>query len=860
MKLVGLSEEEVKISRREHGSNSFVKIKSKSFFGKFFDNLSDPIIKVLIFALIIEVALTLGHCNYFEIGGILFAILVSTTVSTASEHGSEAAFKRLDSESLGAVARVLRSGKISEIPSEELVVGDVVYLYAGERIRADGVVIEGSFLVDQSALNGEGAEVEKRASKSLKTGELSDEYSLFSGSIVTSGSGAMQVLKVGNETFFGQVAADLQAQTRESPLKLRLAKLAGQISKIGYFLAFLVGIVYIFNTLIADNCFVRDRIIEDLCNFKLMFSTLIHAFTLMITVVVVSAPEGLPMMITVVLSSNMKKMLRDKILVKKLVGIDTAGSMNILFTDKTGTVTSGCLSVDAIVSSSGTYLNLKSLRDSEKLLRLLSLSAKYNTECVNIGGEISGGNATDRAISEFFSAVPSDEQKVAERQAFKSETKYSSVTFNSGLKLFKGAPEKILENCRYELRENGEVAASDFKKVRSELSFRVERGERVIALAYTEGREDELVFMCLLALKDKIRDDATSAINRIIRAGIQVVMITGDGIDTARAIAKECGILTSTAHISLTSADLLQMSDDEIIAILPRLRVVARALPRDKLRLVEIAQRMNLVVGMTGDGINDSPSLKLADIGFSMGSGTDIAKEASDVVILDDSLSAVAKTVLYGRTIFKSIRKFITFQLIMNIAACGVSLLGQFIGIDNPITIIQMLWVNIIMDTLGGLAFAGEAPLEYYMKEKPKSREAHILSSEMINHICFNGLYTLLICIIFLCSGFWRSFYGYDIGNIKFFTAFYALFIFFGIFNCFGARCERLFVFSNIEKNKAFIFIMILISVIQIGMIYFGGSLFRCTPLSPRELLAVILLSFSVIPFDFIRRIFYKLK
>ena len=337
-------------------------------------------------------------------------------------------------------------------------------------------------------------------------------------------------------------------------------------------------------------------------------------------------------------------------------------------------------------------------------------------------------------------------------------------------------------------------------------------------------------------------------------------MLTGDGKETAAAIAKECGII-SGAHgeIVLTSSELALMSDDEVKAVLPRLRVLARALPQDKTRLVKLSQEEELVVGMTGDGINDAPSLKLADVGFAMGNGADIAKDASDIVLLDNSFFSINRTILYGRTIFKSIRKFITFQLIMNIAACGVSLVGQFLGIGSPITIIQMLWVNIIMDTLGGLAFAGEAPLEYYMREKPKRRNEPLLSREMLFQIFFDGGYTLLLCIFFLTLNFFKGAFRQSSGNICFMTAFYALFIFSGIFNCFGARCERLNIFANISKNRPFIFILLLISVIQILMIYYGGAIFRTVPLLSKELLRVVVLAFSVLPFEMLRRSIAKI-
>ena len=420
----------------------------------------------------------------------------------------------------------------------------------------------------------------------------------------------------------------------------------------------------------------------------------------------------------------------------------------------------------------------------------------------------------------------------------------------------------IISSCRFAINERGERVPFDSRRVMQEYYSATSKGERVIAVATGQGKNmSDLSFIALIVMKDKIRPGVHEAVRRVTRAGIQTVMITGDSNETAVSIATECGIFNSHAgHIALSSDELHKMTDSELKNVLPKIRVVSRALPQDKTRLVRLAAELDLVVGMTGDGINDAPSLKLADVGFAMGSGTDIAKGAADIVILDNSFEAITKTVLYGRTIFKSIRKFITFQLTMNLAACGVSLLGQFIGVDTPITIIQMLWVNIIMDTLGGLAFAGEAALDYYMNEPPKRRDEPILSREMVHQIFVCGAYTLVVCIAFLTLPAIREMYRVDLSADKFYTAFYALFIFFGIFNCFISRCDRLWILSNIWKNKPFIFIMLLISTIQICMIYFGGAIFRCVPLYLPELTFVILLASSVVPFEMFRRLAYKLK
>lgn len=858
--IIGLDKNEVLRSKEKYGDNSLEKEKTKSFIRKFLENLNDPIIKVLITALIIEIVFTFGNCNFFEVFGIMAAILIATVVSTVSEFGSERAFLKMQQESLEGIVRVLRDGKIIEIPSAELVVGDIVYLFAGERIQADGILISGSLKVDQSALNGESHEVLKKCGGNFNEWSLDNQNQVFRGSDVVSGEAVMQVSRVGAKTFYGMVAKDVQSETRESPLKLRLASFAAEISKLGYIMAFIVAITYIFNTFISDNGFVPEKIIHSFKDIPFLISTLTHALTLMITVIVVAAPEGLPMMITVVLSANMNKMMRDGVLVKKLVGIETAGSMNILFTDKTGTLTTGKLECERIISEDGIYKNISSLKKNKEVFEYLSICARYNSDSIITDGKVIGGNGTDRAVCEFFKNESVKPIIIKEKIQFNSERKYAAVKFASGDIIIKGAPEIILSKAEYSLKDNGEYKKLDKSKFELEYLKEAKDGNRVIAVALKKDG-GPIVLVSLIVLKDKLRRGVKDSVLGVKKAGVQVVMLTGDGRETARKIAEECGIINGSENeIVMTSSELEKMSDEEVARILPNLRVLARALPQDKMRLVKISQELDLVVGMTGDGINDAPSLKLADVGFAMGSGADIAKSAGDVIIIDNSFFAINRTILYGRTIFKSIRKFITFQLIMNLAACGVSLVGQFMGIDSPITIIQMLWVNIIMDTLGGLAFAGEPPLDYYMKEKPKRRCEPIMSGEMLHHIFFTGIYTLGLCILFLCSNIVRPYFRESPQDVYYMSAFYALFIFSGIFNCFGARCDRMSILSNIGKNKAFVIIMLLISIIQILIIYFGGAVFRTAPLMLKELLCVIILAFTVVPFEFIRRVFFKLR
>ena len=857
-KLIGLTTAEVLKSRGLHGSNELKRNKPRSFIKRFLDNLSDPIIKILLIALGIQIILTISNINYVEVLGILTAILISCAVSTISEYKSEKAFEKLESDALNTYVAVLRDGEISKIHTSEIVVGDIVYMNSGEKIQADGILIDGKISVDQSALNGESTEIVKTVGEDSGW-DLSSAHRVYRGSLIIDGTAIMRVGRVGSNTYYGAVAKEVQSETRESPLKLRLTAFASQISKIGYVVAAIVCASYLFSAIVIDNGFDYERIIDFIKNTRSFVGTIIRALTLMITVVVVAAPEGLPMMITVVLSANMKRMLSDNILVKKLVGIETAGSMNILFTDKTGTITEGKPKCDRFITVNGTYRTLTSLKESGEIFNLLNLSAKYNSDIIHKKGEICGGNSTDRAIYDFFAAEDAPIFEVVNKKSFNSERKFSSVTLKNHKTLIKGAAELLLPATRNAIDRNGNAVDFDVAKIYREYREAASRGERVIAVAISNhGKLSELTFVALISMKDKLRAGVKKSVENVVRAGIQTVMITGDSKDTAVAIATECNIMNPNAsHIALDATELHALTDEEIKKVLPRVRVISRALPQDKSRLVRIAQEMNLVVGMTGDGINDAPSLKLADVGFAMGAGTDIAKSAADIVIIDNSFNAISQTVLYGRTIFKSIRKFISFQLVMNLTACGVSLIGQFIGIDTPITIVQMLWVNIIMDTLGGLAFSGEPPLEYYMNEKPKDRNEPILSQKMLSQIFWCGIFTLVLCIAFLTSPKIAIIYA---DRAKLYTAFYALFIFSGIFNCFVARCERMWLLSNISGNKRFVLIMLVISVIQILMIYFGGEIFRCVPLTFKELWFVLSAAFLIIPFDIVRRIAIKLK
>jgi len=879
---IGLTIDEISKSKDQYGDNQLGKRKRNTFFKQFIQSFNDPIIKILLIVLAVNVLFLIRNFDWYETAGIAVAIFLATFISTLSEYGSESAFEKLQEEADKTKCRVKRAEGLLELPINDIVVGDYIILQAGERIPSDGMIVFGELNVDQSTLNGETKETHKIPSK---TSSLNDDGSdfmqknkLFRGSIVCNGEGVMLVTQVGNNTFYGRIAYEIQEETRESPLKLRLGKLAETISSFGYIGAATVAVADLFSSIFMSQGFDMVKIMEVLRTPPIIIGDLLHAITLAITVIVVAVPEGLPMMITVVLSSNMKSMLKDNVLVRKLVGIETSGSLNLLFTDKTGTITKGKLEVISFLSGDCMeYNKVSELMRNQGLYDLFNLSAVYNTSSSISSADNKvhaiGGNTTERAILDFGIPHFSEQRKVKvlSRIPFNSTDKFSTadiINNNRQLTFIKGAPEKILSNCRTYYDRNGATKTianmGALTKMMSDMSG---KAIRLLAIATSDSpikRASDLrnlTLVGIVGIRDEIRNEAVGAIKKVMDAGIQVVMITGDNKETASAIAREVGLIKDgQQNAVITSSELAMLRDNKLKEILPKLRVVARALPSDKSRLIKISQDMGLVTGMTGDGVNDAPALKKADVGFSMGSGTEIAKEASDIVILDDNFLSISKAILYGRTIFKSIRKFLIFQLTVNLCAVVVSIIGPFIGVPTPITVLQMLWINMVMDTLAGLAFSGEIPLDEYMKEPPKRRDEPIINLYMWNQILFTGIYTAALCILFLKLPIFREMFRGSEGRQYLMSAFFGLFIFASIFNSFNARTYRMNLFAHIWKNKSFMFIMAFIFIVQLLMIYYGGTLFRTTGLNLVELQIVFLLAFTVIPIDMTRKVFIRMN
>ena len=846
MNIKGLNLNEVVESRNKYGTNKIESSSNNSFFKLLLESLGDPIIKILLIALAIKVIFLIKSFDWYETIGIVIAIFLASFISTISEYGSEKAFKRLQAEASLIKCRVKRDGKVIEIPIDNVVVGDIILLSSGDKIPADGMLVEGNISVDESILNGEAKEKYKNIGDGV-----------YRGGIVASGVGIMKTERVGINTFYGKLAKEIEEKQPETPLRIRLRGLAKFISKIGYVGAVFVFISYLFSVVVINNNFDLNLICETITNIPLISGHILYGLTLAVTIIVVAVPEGLPMMITLVLSSNMKRMLKSNVLVRKMMGIETSGSINMLFTDKTGTLTKGKLEVIRFLSSSmKEYDSEYEISKNIKLYDLVKKSFILNNESVYSDNKIIGGNITDKALLSFFEKC-SINDKVIDRISFDSKNKYSKVELESGYRLIKGATEKVLPMCNYYYDEYmNRKFLTNRKKIVDKINDISKKGIRVLCFAVAY-KNDIYALLGFAYIKDEIRKEAIEGVKLVNDAGIRTIMITGDNKDTAYAIGCELGLIEK-GDIVLTSDELNKMDDEEIKTILPKLRIVARSLPQDKSKLIKLSQDAGFVVGMTGDGVNDAPALKKADVGFAMGSGTEISKEASDIVILDDNFLSISKAILYGRTIFKSIRKFIILQLTANLCALSLSIIGPFIGVNTPVTVIQMLWINMVMDTLSGLAFSFEPALLEYMKEKPKSKNEPIINKYMINEIMFTGLYSSILCILFLKVPFFQNLYRNS--DKYFMTAFFALLIFIDVFNAFNARTHRLNIFSNLSKNKIFSVIIVFIVIIQIIMIYYGGSIFRTSGLTSKELFTTILLASSVIPIDAFRKILYRTK
>lgn len=875
----GLTDQDVKIARTLHGSNAITTVAQETFGDKLWANFKDPIIIILMVALGITMVLMIfGYTKWYESLGIAVAVFIATFVATWAEYSNENKFQKLLEYASMIQVKVFRNNRLVEIGINDLVVDDHILLQPGDTIPTDGVLIAGYLDVNEASLTGESEPIRKQAAPEWGGGEaIHDENKVFRTTLVEDGEGVMRATAVGDKTCYGDTINDLiTVEDRLSPLQEKLTVLGRHISTFGY-----IGAAFIFVAFMLNHIFLQfdggmsayfaqpqGEIISDL----------VTALILAIIIIVVAVPEGLPMMIAMVLALNMRKLLSVKVLVRKLLGIETAGSLTVLFCDKTGTLTQGRLAVEEFLTGKAEhYHKLEDIPDT--LRNMVAFAVRNNTGAVIDTSDpqnpkMVGADRTEQAILRFL--TPLLEQKpeinIVDLIPFNSSRKFSimQVEGEKNLTLVKGAAEVVLENCSHYLVGNGNKEELINKAVlKAEMSNLSRRTMRLLAVAITEtpignstDLPNNLTLLGIFGMRDALRTTSYSSVKIAKNAGVHVVMITGDAKETAQAIGSDVGLLSDDKLATLiTSAELAERSDDEVKQMLPHLYVVARALPSDKSRLVKLAKELGWVVGMTGDGVNDAPAVKNADVGFAMGSGTEITKESSDIVILDDNFSSITKAMLYGRTLFKSIRKFLIFQLTVNISAILVAFLGPFFGFDLPLTMTQLLWINIIMDTLAGLAFAGEAALSRYMLEKPVPKDERLISNDMWASILINSSVAALMAMIFLNYTPIRELFsrGMPVESAEaeavFLTAFFSFFVFMHAFNTFNARTQSLNLFERILDNKLFLGIIVLIFIVQTTFIYIGGEVLRTVPLQPKEWLYMVMFAIVLIPVDLVRKL-----
>ena len=730
-------------------------------------------------------------------------------------------------------------------------------IQSGDKVPADGLIFEGSVKVSQAALNGESRDETKVPAQTMEDAESTDYSSdskVFMGSVVTSGEGYMVVTVVGDASELGKInkalTDDSEEEERKDTSSLKLEVVAAGIGKLGVSAAAIAGILQVVLTVMRTDETVTPV-------FVVLLAA--EAVMLMASIVIMAVPEGLPMMNSLVQSMNTESMYKKNILVSHKAAFSDSAYMNLLFSDKTGTITEGNLSLVEFVTGDGNV--------ADRLLDQEFLEAVTLNNLAKISeGKAIGSNNMDRALLTYAiangAADAVDASKVREVSGFDSEKKCATVTLADGTVYWKGATENVIDDITHYKAQDGavkEFTAVEKEKVMEQMIAEAKRTMKLLTVAKFAG--DKKILLAVLCLRDNVRTDAVETVEVLNRAGIQVVMVTGDAEETAVAIAREAGILKDEhTDVVLTHDELEEMSDEELKKKLPNLRVVSRAKPLDKKRLVTIAQQLDDVCGMTGDGVNDAPALKQADIGFAMGDGTAVAQEAGDVVILNNSLTSIKDCVLNSRTMAKSVGKFLIFQLTVNISTLLMNIIAPVLGWTEPFSIVQILWINLIMDTLAAMAFGGEPILDRYMNDKPVKRTDNILTGYIKSAIGTSSVFITLGSILIL----------ENIGGITDYvmpasctdpelyekTFMFAFFIYAIIFNSFNTRSDRFNLFEHIGENKNFILVMGSIFVLQTVIIQIGGQVFNTTMLSVRALIVSMALGFLIIPVDLVRKMF----
>lgn len=861
----GLTSSQVKENRKLYGSNKLPEPEMKKWYDFAKKELSERITMILVTIAIVQLALGfMGVMEFSEPIMILVVLEISIAIAVKTGLGVQKSAAELRAKTSVRYCDVIRDGKLQTINKDDLVVGDLVCVGTGQEIFADGYLVEGKISVNNSAINGESKECKKTPlegyiyKRTTSTDVYTNQNNLFAGTTVMSGEGKMIVGDVGINTVNGDTLVKMQ--TLEAPktaLNIALDNLSDFISKWGTIAATLTFIILTMTGILEvgfgeyfGNGFLNT--IQDLA----------QNFSVALTIVVAAVPEGLPLIVKLVTKQNVKTMERFNILAKNPNKIPELAYVDLICTDKTGTLTTGIMTPKTIIDGNGNEVDHSSgLWSNIEANICLNNSATFDSE-----NHITGGNSIDRAVLSLVTPEKyhkiKDEYKEKLKQVFSSTNKYSAFTSQDNITYYKGAPEKLIEKCDSYLDLDGENILSLTKDVLDRLNEKIgsmtKNSMRCIALTYTKEDLTEnilpenMTLLGIIGVVDPVRKEVPEAVKVAHKAGIQVIEITGDCIETATAVAKECGIYKD-GDIALTNDEFERMSDDEVKNILPQLRVISRCSPNTKLRLVTLAQEIGRSVAMTGDGVNDSPALKKADVGFGMQGGSDVAKEASDIVLTDDNFASVVKAVELGRTFMHNIMMFLEFQLPINISLLILSMLYPVIAGTALLASVQILIVNIIMDSLNSLSFGGEPPKDEYMDERPIKKGSGLFIRGAKKRIAlstasFIGLY-MIITLTPIANLF--------ANGTEALTARFGLLCFMAVFNGFNIRTEHINLFTGISKNKNFVYIAISILASTIILCNAGELLKVCT-LSLNQWLVITALAIMVIPIDLMRKAFEK--
>ena len=865
----GLSDGQVQQNKQKYGTNELAKKEAASLWDMFREAFQDIWIKVLCAALALKIVLAViavfvpalsGENDVIEIISIILAIALATGFSTLSEYRNSSRSDALQEEYSRTYAKVVRNGALISILTSEIVMGDTVLVQAGDKVPVDGLLFEGNIKVSQAALNGESRDEAKVPATDM--GEaLSTDYTcaskVFMGSVVTSGEGYLVATVIGDATELGKInkalTDDADEEERKDTSSLKLEKVAAGIGKLGVSAAAIAGVLHVVLSVF--------RATEAVTAVSVLL-LIAEAVMLMASIVIMAVPEGLPMMNSLVQSMNTEAMYKKNILVSHKAAFSDSAYMNVLFSDKTGTITQGNLSLVEFILGDGQITDSICYREFIEAITWNNLAKISERKAI-------GSNNMDRALLTYVLAHGYEEfvecqDEVLEVCGFDSEKKCATATLKDGVVYWKGATENIIEKINFYMTAEGqEKAFSSAEKAAVKAQMIAEAKRTMKLLSVVKIYEEKTVLLAVLCLRDNVRTDAVETVEILNHAGVQVVMVTGDAEETAVAIAKEAGILKDEeADIVLTHEKLEEMSDEELKQALPNLRVVSRAKPLDKKRLVSVSQQLENVCGMTGDGVNDAPALKQADIGFAMGDGTAVAQEAGDVVILNNSLTSIKDCVLNSRTMAKSVGKFLIFQLTVNISTLLMNIIAPILGWTEPFSIVQILWINLIMDTLAAMAFGGEPILDRYMEEKPVRRTDNILTGYIKSAIGTSAVF-ITVGSIFILE---------NIGGITDFvtpadctdpalyekTFMFAFFIYAIIFNSLNTRSERFHLFEHIGENKRFILVMTAIFILQTVIIEVGGTVFGTTMLDLKTLLISMIMAVLIVPVDLVRKVIVR--